>query len=201
MRIPQALYGSRQEVLLRAPDFVRQLMSQRSGLWRCTIDTRSTDGLLVVDSSCRRARSGRHFHVFAPMMAVRAVGGRDLPAPARLFDALLEVEWGPLAVLDQAIRDVPFHERRLATLFRSFLAHWPPAWAEGRRYVLGAGSPVHLWDAAFVLKYCLILRGVPAQELLSPPPGGSLRALLQRHPERFLDVLTCEAPALRASGT
>ncbi|HLK39632.1 MAG TPA: hypothetical protein VKU41_22910, partial [Polyangiaceae bacterium] len=197
----EVLYGSRQEVLLRAPDLVRQLASRRPGLGRRTIDTRSTDGLIVHDSSCRLARSGRHFHLFAPMMAVRSFGCRGRPLPAHVFDVLLEFEWGPLAVLDQSIRDVPFHDRRLATLFRSFLAHWPPCWAEGRRYATGASSPVNLWDAAFVLKYCLILRGVPAQELLSPPPGGNLRALLERHSDKFSDVLTSEAPALRASGT
>ena len=200
MRVPEVLYGSRLEVMRRAPAFVREVMSRRSSRGRSSVDTQLEDGLLVVDSSCRMTRSGRHFHLFAPMAALMCEVSAAGPNPARLFDFLLDFEWGPLAVLEQTVRGVSLRESRLTALLRAFLRHWPAYWAEGERYAAWPNAPTNLWEAAFVLKYGLLLRGIPKADLLSPPCDG-LRGLFERHADKLSDVLTGDTPSLRASGT
>jgi hypothetical protein len=146
--------------------------------------------LIVVDSYAENEKAARNFQLFTPMnVAATTHLPPDVEALGRLFDTLLEFEWGPLALLDQSVgHHVSVDEGRRAAFLRAFLRHWKEYSAEGTRY--GPGRDNTLWGAAMFLKYNLLVRGVPQTEVLAPLPNDDLRNLMTRHSDKFGDVLT-----------
>jgi hypothetical protein len=110
----------------------------------------------------------------------------------QLFDYLLGVEWGPLALMGSDTGLVRLHRRvpsdRWPAFLRAVLKQWPNYEQLGTQFTVGGGVD-SLWSLPTQLKVEFGLRGFTSEELRIPPPEGGLSAFFSRHRDRFVDVL------------
>lgn len=190
MLLPAFVYGTYPEVRPAVRRFLTTVLSQGQSAELEMVDTAQRSGLLVYDWTAANERRERHFQLYAPFHLASEPVPVDREKLLRLYDVLLGAPWGPLALMDQSVGHLKVDDIRRAALIRAMLAHWMEFSEVGARYVPGLLRPCSLWEAAVFLRYNLRLRGIPDHELRAPLAGNDLRGLLERHRDRFSDVLS-----------
>jgi hypothetical protein len=183
MNVPQFLLGEYRTVRLKAKRFVKDVAAGRNPSELPMVETRATDGLLVISRHSAYIGSA-HFQMFAPIAI-----GLELLLPdemkLRLFDALVSSCWGTLCLLDQATGLLLLDESRRRALLKSVLKCWPMYVHEGNRFVPSLHGPTVLWGVPTMIQSQLCKMGVPVEEVQAPLENNDLFGLLSRHPKKL----------------
>jgi hypothetical protein len=181
MKIPSLLYGRNAKVKANCHRVAEAFVAGASLedlVGTACLDTRTTDGLVVLDGPSVALASGNHFHCFvlcAEIMATKIK--RRLPNSLwdRVYEWALKEPGRFLTVLcpvgGHYFRKNPSWH---APYVRALVEFWPVLEAEGARYSNGLlGNPMNLWDTNVAYKGSLGDLGVPDDKLMAPlPPGG-----------------------------
>jgi hypothetical protein len=154
------------------------------------VDTREISGLYVLDDAHRSFARQRHFQLHSLLQV--PIDREEFTVLPGLFDWLLTMPWGPLALMGPNAQLLRMHNRisehQWTTFLRATVESWPMYAAEGARYVMGL-EPLALWGQPTMLACELERRGVSEDELQAPLPKRGLKEVLLRHRDKFADVL------------
>jgi hypothetical protein len=189
MLMPRFLLGTFSEVRRHTRAYFRSL-DRAESMDLELVDTRSTDGLIVIDDQERFRAEEPHFQMHALFEAADSARYRSLHQS--IFDAVLAHPWGPLTLLGSMVGLLRVHHVITEASWMAALSNMMKWWnlyeAEGPRFAIGMRTG-DLWTIGGSLKGLLREKGIPQSELGAPLPEGGLTALLARHPTEFGDVL------------
>ena len=169
MEIPTFLYGQFRQVKLTCKKKVRQFLAgapiaELVDIW---MDTKSHQGMLVLEGPSSSLGSAEHFHLFAFVRllreAIREGGGLMSEQIAqRAMAELLTRSWGFLAVVGQDSYIFCNYESCARMLIDAIPRYWAEVDGEGNRYSCGLSQPSRLWENCQALLVALHNAGVPA---------------------------------------
>jgi hypothetical protein len=185
MRIPSLLYGRNAKVKANcrrvAAAFANGApLDELIGTER--VDTRATDGLLVLDGPSVALASGNHFHCFALCGEISHAKVK-MRLPNSVWDQVYEwalKEPGRFLTLFSPLGGHYFRKNPswVRPYVRALVEFWPVLVAEGARYSNGLlEHPTGLWETNMAFKGALGDVGVPTEDLMASLPSGGVPEL------------------------
>lgn len=181
MKIPKFLFGGYKEVKQRCEKKLVPRLRDGAALVELPdewLDTRETDGLLLINDHVPELGTERHFHCAALMAeACSRRAGLSRERYDQLFFETLEHPWSFLGVFD-SVGYLARHEDRHKPFLAAAVRHWQAIEAEGSRYSLGGGMCEAAWQFPSNVHFLLARAGVPNKRMDEHLPPGGLAALV-----------------------
>jgi hypothetical protein len=198
LQLPTFLMGSRDQVRKLTRQFLNSIAAGKPP--EVTLMDAAAGGVIRVDECLSSPEGDRSFHMYMPILI--ASKSRNEQLGLKLADTLLQVPWGPLAMMGQdagLMRGRAIPEDRWTEFLAAILQWWPDYAAEPLRYNRGLNDS-RLWDLNTTFMHGLSRRGIPKDELMQPLPDDNLEALMRRHEDKFSDVLQLAQERRKARG-
>ena len=171
MRMPSALFGSEQEVAVRAGALTRAI---RAGtpLAEAVPEGDDAGALVVLQGGSPLIRDLDAYRV--------AAVHEQLPASdAELFEQSLRLPWGLLALLGQDTQAWVIPGERHEPFLRAMLDHADAITGLDGRFTVGQTTGSALWGLPNNLRFVLARQGIESEKLLDPEPPGGWQTLVR----------------------